>query len=124
MFAVLNWLFAVAFALSAAVQYNDPDPVGWMLVYGAAALACLTFGRLRADVWLTALVLAASAAWAAVWLPRAVATPGFGSVLRSMQSPNDGVEMTRELFGLVLVSGWMGVLLWRERRERASRGSG
>ena len=30
--------FAVLFALSVAVQYNDPDPLPWMALYGCAAV--------------------------------------------------------------------------------------
>ena len=40
-FKVANWLMIAAFLFSVAVQYNDPDPIRWMLVYGLAALACI-----------------------------------------------------------------------------------
>jgi hypothetical protein len=32
---------AVLFLVAAAVQYNDPDPLRWMAIYGLAGLACL-----------------------------------------------------------------------------------
>jgi len=31
---------AALFAFAAAVQYNDPDPLRWMAIYGLAMLAC------------------------------------------------------------------------------------
>jgi hypothetical protein len=33
------WAMAALFALSAAVQWNDPDPWLWIAVYGASAVA-------------------------------------------------------------------------------------
>ncbi len=38
---VLNLVLAVLFLLFAFVQINDPDPVLWILVYGAMAVACV-----------------------------------------------------------------------------------
>ncbi len=30
---ILYWILAALFLLFAAVQYNDPDPIPWMLLY-------------------------------------------------------------------------------------------
>ena len=40
----LNWIFFLIFLLGAVLQFNDPDPVIWMAMWGAAAGACLLFG--------------------------------------------------------------------------------
>jgi len=40
-FRALNGLMAALFALAVAVQYNDPDPVRWMAIYGAACIVTL-----------------------------------------------------------------------------------
>ena len=38
------WLsFAGLFLVSAALQFNDPDPLYWSVAYAAAALACVRF---------------------------------------------------------------------------------
>ena|SRR5688572_20542369 len=37
---ILNGFLAVLFLLFAALQYNDPDPGVWMLVYGAMSIVC------------------------------------------------------------------------------------
>ena len=37
---IANGVMAVLFAFAAAVQYNDPDPLRWMAMYGLAMLAC------------------------------------------------------------------------------------
>ncbi|WP_273273673.1 transmembrane 220 family protein [Maribacter polysiphoniae] len=42
-FNVLGWLFVVLFSISAILQYNDPDPFLWMVIYGLAMLVTLGF---------------------------------------------------------------------------------
>lgn len=37
---IIKWSLAALFLLFAALQYNDPDPGLWMLVYGAISVAC------------------------------------------------------------------------------------
>ena len=38
---IFNFLLAVLFVLFAFVQINDPDPVIWILIYGAMAVICV-----------------------------------------------------------------------------------
>lgn len=38
---VVNFLLAVIFLLFAFVQLNDPDPLIWILIYGAMAVVCI-----------------------------------------------------------------------------------
>ncbi|MBL7858231.1 MAG: transmembrane 220 family protein [Cyclobacteriaceae bacterium] len=38
---VLNYILALMFLLFAFVQVNDPDPILWILIYGAMAVACV-----------------------------------------------------------------------------------
>ena len=38
---VADALFLLMFVFSVVVQVNDPDPLAWMAMYGAAAIACL-----------------------------------------------------------------------------------
>jgi len=40
-YRVFNVLFMAYFLFAAAVQYNDPDPAHWMLLYLTSALCCL-----------------------------------------------------------------------------------
>lgn len=37
---IFNWLFIVLFAISAGLQYNDPDPYIWVPIYLFAAYLC------------------------------------------------------------------------------------
>ena len=38
---VVNFLLAVMFLIFAFVQINDPDPLVWILIYGAMAVVCV-----------------------------------------------------------------------------------
>jgi hypothetical protein len=96
-----------AFALSAIVQYNDPDPLGWMAIYAAAAAAGIAWRR-----WPFALAVGlVAAAWAAALAPQAL--PGLrpGDLVKTMHAGTPSIELGRELLGLVLVAGWMAVLV-------------
>ena len=44
---ILNLVLAAMFVVFAFVQINDPDPVIWILIYGAMAVMCVlaAFGR-------------------------------------------------------------------------------
>lgn len=43
LFKSIGFLFALLFGLGAAVQYNDPDSLAWIVIYLAAALVSLLF---------------------------------------------------------------------------------
>lgn len=45
---ILFSFFAAYFIFAAAVQYNDPDPIHWMILYLSSALACV-FAALGKD---------------------------------------------------------------------------
>ena len=42
-FKFFGWLFVLLFLWSALLQYNDSDPILWIVVYGVAALVTLGF---------------------------------------------------------------------------------
>ena len=43
LFKILGFLFTVLFLISAALQYNDPDALIWIGIWGFAALFSLAF---------------------------------------------------------------------------------
>ncbi len=112
---ILHWSLALLFLLFAAVQYNDPDPIQWMLLYGGVAVhfALAARNRLyRPAVWLwlvTALI------WAATLLPDFINWIHLGepSIVATMQAETPWVELTREFLGLLIAAAGCGWLLWR-----------
>jgi Transmembrane family 220, helix len=120
-----NWVMLAAFLFSVAVQYNDPDPIRWMLIYGLAALNCFLSlrGRLRwpfpAAVGTVALV------WAATIAPGVIGRTTFREMFQSFHMTDSVVEEARETGGLLIVAFWMAVLsatlLFRSRQPGSTR---
>ena len=113
----LDGLMTLLFALAIAVQYNDPDPLYWMLLYTPAALlsGLALAGRFRLRPTLLAcgvyLVLALHAAPAFFQ-----ARPESFNAWR-MGTLAD--EEVREAAGILLCALWTGVLFWRARQVKA-----
>lgn len=104
-FAVANGLAAAMFLVSAALQYNDPDPLRWAAMYGAGAAACLLHGRVRWHRALALVVALCALGWAASQLgilPRLA----IGDLFKSMKAETPAIEESREFLGLLLVGGW------------------
>ncbi len=111
-------VMGLLFLLAVAVQYNDPDPLEWMAIYGAAALACLLAVRGRLSRWLPAVIGVIALGWAATLAPRVVGQVGPGDLFREVGMATLAIEEAREMLGLLIVAGWMLVLLSRPRAAR------
>ena len=111
-------VFAGLFVLSAAVQYNDPDPVRWMLLYGAAAVVSLLVALGRATWTMAAAVALVALIWAATLAPAVLGTVGMGELVQAWEMKDTRIEEGREMYGLLIVAAWMGVLAVIERRRR------
>ena len=115
---VADVLFLLMFVFSVVVQLNDPDPLPWMAMYGAAAAACLLslLGKLP---WQFAVVTGIIAlAWAATIAPRVIGQVPFLDMFAEFEMKDIGVEESREMYGLLLIGGWMASLghrsFWRK----------
>lgn len=110
----LHLLFALAFAAFAYLNLNDPDPVKWVMGYGATSLlfACAFFGR--ADRRIIGWYAVAVFAWMCTMLPGMIdwARMGFPSITGSMEAHEPHIEVVREFLGLLIaVVSLLG--LWR-----------
>lgn len=115
---IFNLFLTLLFALFAAVQFNDPDPWGWALMYGFVAAVCgfAAFGRFHA--YALYLGLGIALIWMATLLPGFInwIKMGMPTITGSMKAESPHVELTREFLGLVLcilVLGWQ----WRRARQ-------
>jgi hypothetical protein len=106
----LNYMMLAMFLFSVAVQYNDPDPLLWMTVYGLAALACLVWLRRPAHWLLPGALGLATLVWAGTLAPRVLGRVAFGELFEAWEMKDLRVEEARELGGLLIVAGWMSVL--------------
>src|SRR5687768_6436288 len=108
---ILNLVFLALFVLSAVVQYNDPDPIRWVAMYGAAAAACVVAMYRAVPRWLPGLVAAAAFVWIALLTPRVLGQVSFGEMFREAGMATMAIEEGREAIGLLLVVLWMTLLL-------------
>jgi hypothetical protein len=113
----LHFLFAVLLAISAVLQFNDPDPVYWVAVYGCAALVPVMHIAGRRSMFFVALTIGM------ILSGLIYAVPGFVDYLRAgefaaISGSMDGpayVEPAREFLGLTIALAIVGVyaLRWR-----------
>ena len=117
---VADAIFLLMFVFSVVVQVNDPDPVSWMAIYGAAAVACLLSLRSRLPWWFAVITGLIALAWAATIAPRVIGHVRFLDMFAEFEMKDIGVEESREMYGLLLIAGWMAVAahraFWGKRR--------
>lgn len=93
------------FLLFAIVQWNDPDPLIWMIFYGAMSLIyiLLALGKKYA-FYLSVLMLIASLIYMGIILPEIIKwiKDGMPSIVQSMKATIPTIEYTREFLGLLL----------------------
>lgn len=108
------------FVLSAAVQWNDPDPARWIAIYGAAAILAARAAQGQVPLVPNAVALAAYAALALRALPDLLAAREQAFTHWHMLSAGD--EVAREAGGLAICAAWSAlqtVVAWRSRAPRA-----
>ena len=111
--------------VSAVLQYNDPDPVLWILIYLFAALSCylsirnLNYPRTN----LTAIVLLFIYAvflffdkdGVLTWLTEHQAE----NIAGSMKASTPWIEETREFFGLTIILTVMSLNFFNSKTKRS-----
>lgn len=118
-----TWTYANAFMgalfiFSAVVQLNDPDPWIWMPIYLAAAAVCVWEIRRRTP-WLAPVILVVvSVVWAVTIAPRVLGKVGFLEMFGAWEMKNIGIEEEREMYGLLIVAAWMGIIAYTSRARR------
>lgn len=114
---IADALLFLMFLLSVIVQYNDPDPIRWAAIYGAAALVCLLslFGRVVR--WQPLVVGAVALVWALTIAPRVIGRVDPKSMFSAWEMKSEGIEESREMYGLLIVSFWMALVAVRAERS-------
>lgn len=110
---IANWALAALFFLFALVQYNDPDPVQWMLMYGGVAALYVLDALGRPNRPATWVGLAVALSWAASYAPDFWhwVQMGMPSIVETMKADKPYVELTREFLGLLIAAAGCAWLL-------------
>src|SRR5262245_5245640 len=107
---ILNLILAILFLLFAIVQYNDPDPLFWIVIYLYAATFCFLFfrGRFYRRFILTGLIFylcyAAYLFFAEDGVLDWLGQHDRETIVGSMKAEKPWIEQTREFFGLLILS--------------------
>jgi uncharacterized membrane protein len=117
---IANYVMIVMFVLCVAVQYNDPDPIRWMTIYGLAFVACVLFALRKLSWKFSAPVAVIALAWAVTIIPHLIGkTIPMGEVFGTMRMISEPVEEAREMGGLLIVCGWMTALTFAVKQNKA-----
>jgi hypothetical protein len=120
MFRLLHGVMAALFFFGAAVQFNDPDPLVWMAIYVAAAIACVLAATRRLRWWFPAIVAAIAFVWAATFVPTVLPSVRITQLFAAWEMADTRIEEGREMYGLLIIFGYMTLLAVTHRgRQRA-----
>ena len=116
---IAYWVLAVIFFLFALVQYNDPDPVQWMLMYGGVCALYILAVLGRPNRLATWVGLGVSVAWAITYIPDFWnwVQMGMPSIVETMKAEKPYVELTREFFGLLIAAAACAWLLFKPLKK-------
>ena len=123
---VTNSIMAFLFMLSVAVQFNDPDPLVWVLVYAAAAIACVLYAFQRLNWLVPAVIALVSSLWAVYLFPEMIGNindSSLSDIFNFFNMKTLGTELIREIGGLLIIVVWMIVLAVAGRGEKHETGS-
>jgi hypothetical protein len=111
---MINYAIALVFLLFAAFQYNDPDPLVWIIIYGAVAIAYLWKGLPKKMLYFIAIFLAI---YMVSYIPSFVEwiKDDLPSITGTMKAENPEVENIREFLGLGLAVSAL-VFLIKQRK--------
>lgn len=102
---IINGVMFVLFLSWALFQYNDPDALAWMLVYGLGAICCVLFFLNRLSPTFGALVVTVCTVWALILYYFVITAD------QPFTFVDDNVgEMLREAIGLTIVGAWVAFL--------------
>lgn len=121
---LFNLVFCLLFVLSAALQYNDPDPYTWIAIYLYGAIFCwLAFrGKFYPRAYLVGIIVytvyAGYLFFAADGVLDWIQEHNAENIAASMKAEKPWIEETREFFGLIILIVVMAVDYRYSRRKR------
>ena len=116
---IVSLILALLFFVSAAVQFNDPDPLFWICLYGVTGMIAVFAAFEKYNPWVILLAMAVCAFegfrlfpgfWS--WL-----NDGMPSITGAMQAESPYIEMVREFLGLLIALAALTFFYVRARKH-------
>lgn len=105
------------FVLAVGVQFNDPDPLRWVAIYGAAFLVSAAVAWSGRITWIAPVAVAVIAVcWSLALMIGGPAASQYSHMFDAWEMKSVSVEEAREATGLLIVAAWMAVLAAGQRR--------
>ena len=124
---VFNLIFCIIFILSAALQYNDPDPYIWVPIYLYGAWFCFQAfkGRYYPKAYLAGIFIYTIYALY-LWFDKSGVVSWYSehnaeNIVQSMKATKPWIEETREFGGLVLLIFVLGLNYTMYRKRSVTR---
>lgn len=119
---IVNFILAIMFLAFAFLQVNDPDPILWILIYGAMAAVCIMaifdyYIPMLMAVLVIGYVIYCVLLWPgfSVWLASVDKAMLFSDIAKM---ENIYIEESREFLGLVICIATLSFYGWRYRLVR------
>lgn len=95
---------ALLFLLFTATQFNDPDPLLWISIYGTIAILSLSSIFYKIPDIVIYIISALLVVYLAVLIPEIISwiRQGMPSIVESMKAEEPHIEYTREFFGIII----------------------
>jgi hypothetical protein len=115
---ITNAILSIIFILFAAVQYNDPDPLMWMVIYGMVAVVCAFAIIHKYNKYVLIVGIATCLMGTLYYFPGVMELfreHEIADLTRKMKADQPFIEKSRESLGLLLAAI---VLLFQYRQMR------
>jgi len=106
-FRYASYVMAALLAVCVALQYNDPDPIRWMAMYGAAMVVAALLPSKKPLVPVGYVVAAVALAWGAYLLYEVWGRMEVADLVEKMSEKGGAVEEGRESGGLAIAGFWL-----------------
>ena len=102
---IVSLILAALFFVSAALQFNDPDPKYWVTIYIVSGVIALFAAFKKCNPWIILFVLAVCVYWAFLLFPAfwTWLSSGAPSIVNTMQAESPHIEVVREFLGLLIL---------------------
>ncbi|ELR73753.1 hypothetical protein C900_01363 [Fulvivirga imtechensis AK7] len=119
---IISVVLAVLFIAFAALQYNDPDPLLWMIVYGYVALIPILYLMKIYPVKTILFSIIVLAIFSCFYIPGVIDWLRYGTVgeiTQEMKAKKPYIEESREFLGLMIALASLFFYYIKEKRMAA-----